>query len=176
MCIYMYILVDTECSLCQCSPSRRAFVMNLLDNSGREVLRVRRPCRCTKCFLCCCCPCCLQYVEVESPPGHVIAKIKESVSLLRDSFSIVDADGQPVWTVKGPCCVGSCCPDAVFRMYPAKGGKECGRIMKQWSGYEEEEKNDSDHYGLFFPKDVDIRMKAAMVAACILVVCCILHS
>jgi hypothetical protein len=32
--------------------------MNILDNAGREVIRLKRPLRCSTCW----CPCCLQVV------------------------------------------------------------------------------------------------------------------
>lgn len=45
-----------------------------------------------------------------------------------------------------------------------------GRISKQWSGLLREAFTDADYFGITFPMDLDVRMKAVMIGACFLIV------
>lgn len=45
-----------------------------------------------------------------------------------------------------------------------------GKISKQWTGLLREAFTDSDNFGIQFPLDLDVRMKAVMIGACFLIV------
>lgn len=45
-----------------------------------------------------------------------------------------------------------------------------GKISKQWSGLMREIFSDSDNFGIQFPMDLDVRIKAVMIGACFLIV------
>jgi len=45
-----------------------------------------------------------------------------------------------------------------------------GRISKQWSGIVKEAFTDADNFGITFPMDLDVKMKAVMIGACFLIV------
>lgn len=45
-----------------------------------------------------------------------------------------------------------------------------GKISKQWTGLLREAFTDSDNFGIQFPMDLDVRMKAVMIGACFLIV------
>lgn len=49
-------------------------------------------------------------------------------------------------------------------------GDEVGKISKQWSGIAREMFTDADFFGISFPMDLDVRMKAVMLGACFLIV------
>lgn len=49
-------------------------------------------------------------------------------------------------------------------------GAEVGRISKHWSGLAREFFTNADHFGISFPMDLDVRMKAVMLGACMLIV------
>lgn len=49
-------------------------------------------------------------------------------------------------------------------------GDEVGKISKQWSGLVREMFTDADFFGINFPMDLDVRMKAVMLGACFLIV------
>lgn len=49
-------------------------------------------------------------------------------------------------------------------------GDEVGKISKQWSGLMREMFTDADFFGINFPMDLDVRMKAVMLGACFLIV------
>lgn len=49
-------------------------------------------------------------------------------------------------------------------------GTEVGRISKQWSGITREFLTTADYFGISFPVDLDVRMKAVMLGAVMLIV------
>ncbi len=44
-----------------------------------------------------------------------------------------------------------------------------GKISKQWSGLAREAFTDSDNFGVSFPQDLDVRMKAVLLGAVFLI-------
>ncbi|CDQ92431.1 unnamed protein product, partial [Oncorhynchus mykiss] len=44
-----------------------------------------------------------------------------------------------------------------------------GKISKQWTGLLREAFTDADNFGIQFPMDLDVKMKAVMIGACFLV-------
>lgn len=48
--------------------------------------------------------------------------------------------------------------------------KPIGRISKQWSGILKEVFTDTDNFGIQFPLDMDVKMKAVLLGACFLIV------
>lgn len=47
---------------------------------------------------------------------------------------------------------------------------EVGQISKEWSGILREMFTTADFFGIKFPVDLDVRMKAVMLGACMLIV------
>lgn len=45
-----------------------------------------------------------------------------------------------------------------------------GKISKQWTGLLREAFTDTDNFGIQFPMDLDVKMKAVMIGACFLIV------
>ena len=45
-----------------------------------------------------------------------------------------------------------------------------GKISKQWTGFVREAFTDADNFGIQFPLDLDVKMKAVMIGACFLIV------
>lgn len=50
------------------------------------------------------------------------------------------------------------------------GDKPIGRISKQWSGLLKEVFTDTDNFGIQFPLDLDVKIKAVLMGACFLIV------
>jgi len=50
------------------------------------------------------------------------------------------------------------------------GSRQVGVISKQWSGIAREAFTDADVFGISFPMDLDVKMKAVMLGACFLIV------
>ncbi|XP_038140824.1 phospholipid scramblase 1-like [Cyprinodon tularosa] len=157
---------ETDCCTRNCIGSLRCFDMKIKDTMDREVIRLIRPLRCIGC----CCPCCLQEMEVQSPPGTTIGFVKQDWHPCLPKFSIQGADGQTVMKLVGPCFTCSCCcGDVNFELRGKDGEESIGRISKQWSGLVKEFFTDAENFGIQFPMDLDVKMKAVLLGTCFLI-------
>lgn len=52
----------------------------------------------------------------------------------------------------------------------ANDGTQVGKISKQWSGFAREVFTDADHFGINFPMDLDVRVKATLMGCLFLIV------
>jgi len=156
---------DTDCCTRNCCGPSRPFDMKILDNSGNEVMHLYRPLRCQSCWCCCC----LQELEVSSPPGTVIGYVIQDWSICAPKFSVQNAARDTVLKIEGPICTFSMCGDVEFKVLSKDGGNEVGRISKQWTGLAKELFTDADNFGITFPMDLDVSMKAVMLGACFLI-------
>uniref|UniRef100_A0A668AEZ6 Phospholipid scramblase n=1 Tax=Myripristis murdjan TaxID=586833 RepID=A0A668AEZ6_9TELE len=154
-----------DCCTRNCCGSLRSFDMKIKDNMDREVIRLIRPFRCVSCW----CPCCLQEMEVQAPPGTTIGYVKQDWHPCVPVFSIQGANKETVMKLEGPCFACNCCGDVNFELKGKSGGKPIGRISKQWSGLLKEVFTDTDNFGIQFPLDMDVKMKAVLMGACFLI-------
>lgn len=69
----------------------------------------------------------------------------------------------------GPCIVCSCCADVDFEIKSLDDKYVVGKISKQWTGLVRELFTDVDNFGIQFPLDLDVKMKAVMLGACFLI-------
>ena len=73
-------------------------------------------------------------------------------------------------TIEGPICTTSICgSDVEFKVCSPDGSTEVGKISKQWSGFLREGFTDADTFGINFPIDLDVRMKAVLLGASFLI-------
>jgi hypothetical protein len=63
----------------------------------------------------------------------------------------------------------SICGSVEFQILSKDGSTQVGKISKQWSGLLREAFTDADNFGLSFPIDLDVRMKAVMLGALFLI-------
>lgn len=49
-------------------------------------------------------------------------------------------------------------------------GEHIGKIAKQWSGLAREIFTDADFFGIEFPIDLEVQLKAVLLGACMLIV------
>ncbi|XP_053677297.1 phospholipid scramblase 2-like isoform X1 [Anopheles nili] len=159
-----WAMEDTGCCNRMCCGAARAFDMKILDTFQNEVLHFNRPLRCSSCWF----PCCLQTMEVTAPPGNVIGYVEQNWSILTPQFSIKDQNGETVLKISGPFCTFSICGDVEFEVL-ATNGTQVGKISKQWSGLGRELFTDADHFGINFPMDLDVRVKATLLGALFLI-------
>jgi len=149
----------------QCCGPLRKFKMKIADNTGREVLQLDRPLNCRDC----CFPCCLQEMTVSSPiTGEVMGYIKQEWHFYLPKFSIQNAQGETVLKMTGPFCACSCCSDVEFPVTSTDGSK-VGQLTKQWTGFVKEAFTDADNFGIKFPLDLDVKMKAVLLGAIFLI-------
>ncbi|XP_034020593.1 phospholipid scramblase 2-like [Thalassophryne amazonica] len=154
-----------DCCTRNCCGSLRSFDMKIKDNMDREVIRLIRPFRCVSCW----CPCCLQEMEVQAPPGTTIGYVKQDWHPFIPRFSIQDANKVTLMKLEGPCFACNCCGDVTFQLKSKDGGGPIGRITKQWSGLLKEVFTDADNFGIQFPLDMNVKMKAVLLGTCFLI-------
>ncbi|XP_067644376.1 phospholipid scramblase 2 isoform X2 [Eurosta solidaginis] len=159
-----YAVEDNDCcTRNMCGPAR-PFDMKVFDNFRNEVIHMHRPLACSSC----CFPCCLQTMEVTAPPGNVIGTVEQEWSICSPSFSIKNHIGDTVLRIEGPLCTFTMCGDVEFQILSLTG-EHIGKISKQWSGLAREIFTDADFFGITFPMDLDVRMKAVLLGATFLI-------
>ena len=90
-------------------------------------------------------------------------------SLCEPQFVVKDQDGNVALRIEGPLCTYSICGDVEFKVMSPDGSTEVGKISKQWSGLAREAFTDADNFGISFPMDLDVRMKAVLMGAVFLI-------
>ncbi|KAJ1080074.1 hypothetical protein NDU88_000295 [Pleurodeles waltl] len=160
-----YAKEENDCCTRNCCGSLRRFNMKITDNSGIEIIHLIRPFKCASC----CCPCCLQELEVQSPPGTTIGHIVQDWHACLPKFSIQNASKETVLKIVGPCLACNCCSDVNFEVKTTDESRSVGRISKQWTGLIKEVFTDADNFGIQFPVDLDVKIKAVLLGACFLI-------
>lgn len=164
-----------ESELCErlCCKNARSFVMHIWDNNLREVMRINRPFQC--CAGCCWCAdseSCSLRIEIEAPVGQVIGRVKQTKSFWTPHYDITSPNDDVLLKIRGPTCVcdGPCCvEDQNFFIYTPDLTNQIGKISKQWSGLIQEMFTNADKFGICFPMDLDVKMKATLFGALFLI-------
>uniref|UniRef100_A0A8C0QM88 Phospholipid scramblase 1 n=1 Tax=Canis lupus familiaris TaxID=9615 RepID=A0A8C0QM88_CANLF len=156
---------DTDFCTRNCCGASRPFTIRILDNMGQEVITLERPLRCGSC----CCPCCLQEIEIQAPPGVPVGYVNQTWHPCLPKFTIQNERREDVLKITGPCLVCSCCADVDFEIKSLDEENVVGKISKQWTGLVREAFTDTDNFGIQFPLDLDVKMKAVMLGACFLI-------
>lgn len=156
---------DTDCCTRQCCGPGRPFEMQIHDNMQREVIHLSRPLRCSSCWF----PCCLQEVEVQAPIGNIVGYCAQLWSVCIPKFAIQNANRETVLLIEGPFCQCNMCGDVEFQVLSADGQNQVGKISKQWTGLVREAFTDADNFGITFPMDLDVKIKAVILGACFLI-------
>ncbi len=109
--------------------------------------------------------------QVTAGNGETLGTVEQEWSVLIPVFRVKDAHGKVVLRIKGPFLTCSCCgSDVEFKVLsPGEDEREVGVITKQWSGFLREGWSDSDNFGVSFPVDLDVRMKATLLGAVFLI-------
>ncbi|XP_030072423.1 phospholipid scramblase family member 5 [Microcaecilia unicolor] len=147
-----------------CGPIR-SFTMRITDNKGQEVINVIRPLRCNSCLF----PCYLQELEVQAPPGAAIGFIVQNWDPLLPKFTIQNERKEDVLKIIGPYTTCGCFGDVNFEVKTLHENSTIGKISKYWSGFVNDVFTNADNFGVQFPVDLDVKMKAAMMGACFLI-------
>ncbi|XP_036354549.1 phospholipid scramblase 2-like isoform X1 [Octopus sinensis] len=170
----VYIAAE-ESELCmrQCLGSMRGFVMHMIDNMGQEVMKVTRELKIGAgcCWFACCNPCSLEVV-VEAPVGKVIGKVKQRCSFVRPLFDVMNENDEVVFKIQGPYCMwaGPCCiGDQNFYVHSPDMSRKVATISKEFSGLVKEMFTKADNFGISFPMDLDVNMKATLLGSVFLI-------
>ncbi len=129
----------------------RPFTMVVVSEDGKEVLRVVRPFR----FF-------FHRAEVIDADGQSLGLVERRFSILRRIYSVLDPSGREVYRLFGPIL-------HPWTFEIRKDGVEVGKITKKWSGLWKEGFSDADNFGVVFPAEWDVRMKALFMGAVFLI-------
>lgn len=129
----------------------RPFTIAILTENGQVILRVVRPFR----FY-------FHRAEVVDSQGRTLGVIERRFSVLRRIYSVLDSSGKEVFQLFGPLL-------HPWTFQIKKGGVEHGKITKKWSGLMKEGFTDADNFGVIFPAEWDIKLKALFLGAVFLI-------
>ncbi|XP_073088334.1 phospholipid scramblase 1 [Manis javanica] len=160
-----FAVEDTDFCTRNCCGSSRPFTIRILDNLNREVMTLQRPLACDSC----CCPCCLQEIEIHAPPGIPVGYVNQMWHPCLPKFTVKNERREDILKIIGPCLVCSCCADVDFEIKSLDEENVVGKISKQWTGFVREAFTDADNFGIQFPLDLDVKIKAVMLGACFLI-------
>jgi len=159
---------DSGCLCRNCCGPIRPFEMRIKDGNGREVINMHRPYRCTSCVYLCF----LQSMKIKSSiTGETLGKISQKWHPIYPRFSIMDGSffREEKLQVHGPFWTMSClCQDIKFQILDTEGN-EIGEIYKERAGILEEAFTDADHFCCKFPKELDVKLKAALMGMAFLI-------
>jgi len=111
-------------------------------------------------------------ISIEAPVGVHVGSVRQSVSCLAPKYEIMDEKGDIILNIEGPMCICQCIccmQDQEFIVNSADHSQQVGKISKQWSGLGKEWFTDADNFGVSFPMDLDVKMKAVMIGAVFLI-------
>ena len=129
----------------------RPFTITVLTEDGQVVLRVMRPFR----FY-------FHRAEVVDAKGQSLGVIEKRFSVLRRIYSVLDRSGEEVFQLFGPIL-------HPWTFQIVNEGVEYGKITKKWSGLLKEGMTDADNFGLMFPAEWDVKLKALFLGALFLI-------
>ncbi|XP_033096331.1 phospholipid scramblase 1-like [Anneissia japonica] len=166
-----FAMEESSCLMRQCCKQGRGFTMHITDNNGQEVLRGIHPFRC--CQGCCCCAdndYCAMDIIIEAPVGNKIAFFRQRKFYCSPRLELLDAHDRPVFDIQAPCCCRmiqcpcGCTDDVEINILDSKSKERVGVISKQWAGVAKECFTKADNFSIQFPMDLDVKMKAALIA------------
>jgi uncharacterized protein YxjI len=129
----------------------RPFTIAILKPDGQPVLRVTRPFR----FY-------FHRAEVADWQGTQLGAIERRFSILRRVYSVFDNSGREIYRLFGPLL-----HPWTFEIRSDRG--EHGKITKKWSGLLKEGFTDADNFGVVFPADWGVKLKALFLGAVFLI-------
>uniref|UniRef100_A0A8C4SVX0 Phospholipid scramblase n=1 Tax=Erpetoichthys calabaricus TaxID=27687 RepID=A0A8C4SVX0_ERPCA len=112
------------------------------------------------CNRCCCGP---LRSFLHAPPGTPIGYVVQNWHPFIPKFTIQNENREPVLKYRVHAVVA----DVVLSL---DGNSEVGMITKQWGGILREAYTNADNFGVQFPMDLDVKVKAVMLGACFLIV------
>jgi len=129
----------------------RPFTIAILTEDGQVVLRVKRPFR----FY-------FHRAEIIDSQGQSLGVIERRFSILRRIYSVFNSSGKEVYQLFGPIL-------HPWTFQIRNNGVEYGKITKKWSGLLKEGFTDADNFGVMFPAEWDVKLKALFLGAVFLI-------
>jgi uncharacterized protein YxjI len=129
----------------------RPFTIVVLTKSNQRVLRVIRPFR----FF-------FHRANIVDAQGISLGVLQRRFSLLQRKYSVFDNSGKEIYQLFGPIL-------KPWTFIIKDNDVEYGKITKKWGGLLKEGFTDADNFGVIFPKDWDVRLKALFLGAVFLI-------
>jgi len=129
----------------------RPFTIAVLTEDGQVVLRIKRPFR----FY-------FHRAEVLDSRGQSLGVLERRFSVLRRIYSVLDNSGHEIFQLFGPIL-------HPWTFQIRNNGVEYGKITKKWSGLLKEGFTDADNFGVTFPAEWDVKLKALFLGAVFLI-------
>ncbi len=129
----------------------RPFTLVVLTESNQVILRVIRPFR----FF-------FHQASIVDSQGESLGVLQKRFSLLRRKYSVFDSSGKEIFQLFGPIL-------KPWTFIIKNNDVEYGKIIKKWSGLLKEGFTDADNFGVVFPKEWDIKLKALFLGAIFLI-------
>ncbi|EGT30971.1 hypothetical protein CAEBREN_06337 [Caenorhabditis brenneri] len=166
-----YAFEESSCCQRTCCGRQRGFVMHILDNFRKEeVLKITRNFQCCGACCCSCCTCCQQECTVSSKSTGLLGTIRKKFGFISSNFEVLDANGQVVLEIEGPnCCLQMGCGDKEYSIRAPNTDQVIGTIHKKWEGWYQEAFTKTDTFSINFPKDLDSKLKGALLGATFLI-------
>ncbi|XP_067220136.1 phospholipid scramblase 2-like [Chanodichthys erythropterus] len=149
------ILEDNDCCNRTCCAAARSFKMSVFNDSNQEIIRLVQP------FVC---NCCGHQLEVQSPRGVTIGYVRQN---FEPKFTVENEQGEPAFKIAGPCVACTCCSDQNFELVSLNEAVADSKIFKPFSS---SGPNAGVHFVVRFPSNLEVKMKATLLGACILIV------
>jgi hypothetical protein len=129
----------------------RPFTIVVLKEDGQVVLRIMRPFR----FY-------FHRVEVIDAQGQLLGVIERHFSIFRRIYSVINSSGEKLFELFGPIL-------HPWTFQIINDGIEYGKITKKWSGLLKEGFTDADNFGVMFPAEWNVKLKALFLGAVFLI-------
>uniref|UniRef100_A0A8C1DKN9 Si:dkey-62k3.6 n=1 Tax=Cyprinus carpio carpio TaxID=630221 RepID=A0A8C1DKN9_CYPCA len=152
-----HVKEESDCLIRNLFGPAHGFKMHIKDSMDQEVIQLHRPMRCF-----------LQEIEVQAPPGVIIGYVKQEWSFL-PKFTILGPNYEELLKIQGPLFPFFRCDDVDFEVKGIIGEQSVGRITKQQSGLLKSCITDASNFCIQFPLDLDVKMKAVLLGACLLI-------
>ncbi|XP_048018640.1 phospholipid scramblase 2-like [Megalobrama amblycephala] len=152
------IIEDNDCCNRTFCCGARSFKMSVFNDSNQEIIRLVRP------FVCICCGI---ELEVQSPPGITIGYVRQNSQIGLPNLTIENERGEPAFKIVKQCVV-TCCTDETFELVSLNEAVADSKIFKPISS---SGPNIGVHFVVRFPSNLEVKMKATVLGACILIDC-----
>ncbi|XP_059154162.1 phospholipid scramblase 2-like [Physella acuta] len=155
----------------QCCGPNRGFKIHVENNLKEKIFSLKRPFKCCGgCNWCAAFRCFQDEVSVYAKDGTQLGYVRQACSFWKPHYTILDQDKDPKFEIWGPCCPCTACnTDVEFPVRPMGSETVVANITKQWSGFLQEYFTDADNFGVSFPKDLDVKLKATLMACVFLI-------
>uniref|UniRef100_A0A8C8YX73 Phospholipid scramblase n=1 Tax=Prolemur simus TaxID=1328070 RepID=A0A8C8YX73_PROSS len=141
---------------CLCGSSR-PFTITIYDNVGRDVIALHKDLRCSCCW------------RIEAPPGKIIGYVYQYFHPFFPKFKIKNENKEDIMKIRGPCVFLCHLTDLNFNLLSMDEERVIGKISKHYPGFVRRLLSNGVKFGIQFPYDLDVKMKALILGASFLI-------